>query len=45
LQVARQASPLTLREIAAIEEFASARLEAIDARQAGEEGDDGGTDL
>jgi hypothetical protein len=39
LRAAQQTGPLTLREIAAIEEFALARLEAIDARQ---EGDDGG---
>jgi hypothetical protein len=32
LRAARQSSPLTLREIAAIEELASARLAAIEAR-------------
>jgi hypothetical protein len=37
--------PLTPREIAAIEELASARLAAIEARLAREEGGDGGNDL
>lgn len=37
-QAAQEAEPLTPRELAAIEAFASARLEAIDARQAGETG-------
>jgi hypothetical protein len=42
LQAALQAEPLTSRELDAIAELASARLAAIDARQAREGGDDGG---
>jgi hypothetical protein len=44
-QTAQRAGPLTLREIAAIEELASARLAAIEARLPREEGADAGNDL